>query len=101
MFTPNQISTAIAVNAIADPNSVLGQFLGLVTQLKVDPHDLMVEEADFAAQMDKMIRNAIFADGVVSEAEGEVLAFLDKLKSDKAMQDAMGADLKKMVIGLK
>ncbi|HEY9666224.1 MAG TPA: hypothetical protein V6C91_05435 [Coleofasciculaceae cyanobacterium] len=101
MFTPDQITTAIAVNAIADPNSVFGQFLSLVAKLNVDAHDLMVEEADFAAQMEKMLRQAIFADEVVSEAEGEVIAFFDKLKSDQAMQDAMGADLRKMVKGLK
>lgn len=101
MFTPEQITTAIAVNAVVDPKSVFGQFLQLVTQLTVNPEDLMVEEQDFAAQMEKMLRKAIMADGVVTQSEQSVLDFFNKLKEDSAMQESMGNDVSSLLSGIK
>ncbi|NEQ07047.1 MAG: hypothetical protein F6K37_14200 [Moorea sp. SIO4E2] len=101
MFTPQQITTAVAVNACVDPQSAFGKFLGLVTQLQVNPNDLQMEEQDFAGLMEKMIRNAILTDGAVSEAEQPVLDFLDQLQSDPAMQQEMGDNVRSLISGVK
>ena len=100
MFTPDKLATAIAVNACVDPESEFGQLLKLVITLEVDPHDLMVEKQDFGGQMEKMLRKAIMADGVVSKAEKPVVDFFDQLKADPAKQERLSSDIMKLVHGV-
>lgn len=100
MFSPDKLATAIAVNACVDPESEFGQLLKLVISLEVDPHDLMVEKQDFGAQIEKMLKKAIMADGVVSKAEQPVIDFFDQLKADTAKQERMASDIMKLVHGV-
>lgn len=100
MFTPDKIASAIALLACVDPKSEFGQLLKHVIELQVDPHDLMVEKQDFSAQIEKMLRKAIMADGVISEAEKPVIDFFEELKADPAKQERMSSDIMKMVHGV-
>lgn len=101
MFTPDQISSTFAVLAMVDPNSVLGQLFKLVVELQVDPHDLMVEKQDFSDQIEKMLRKAIFADNVVSQAEQPVVDFLNDLRADPAKQASLDKDIMSLIHGVK
>lgn len=101
MFTPSQIASTFALLAMVDPKSVLGQLLKLVIELQVDPHDLMVEKQDFSAQIEKMLRTAIFADGVVSQAEQPVIDFLNDLRNDPAKQASLDKEIMSLVHGVK
>lgn len=100
MFTPDKIASTIALLAYVDPKSEFGQLLKHVIELQVNPHDLLVEKEDFSAQIEKMLRKAIMADGVISEAEQPVIDFFEQLKADPAKQERMSNDIMKLVHGV-
>lgn len=99
-FTSEQIGAAIAVNACVDPNSTLGKYLQLITQIKVNAEDLIVtpEEQNLPQEeVEKVfaqkVTKAIFADGEVTTQEQELLNFMNQLKEDEGLQNSLKKDI--------
>jgi hypothetical protein len=99
-FTPQQIGAAIAFNACVDPDSTLGTYLRLLSQMKANPDDLA-----FTAEEQKLplpaaeqlfsekISKAVFADGEVTTKEQELLTFMTQLKEDSGLQESLKKDI--------
>ncbi|GET35396.1 hypothetical protein [Microseira wollei] len=99
-FTPEQIGAAIAFNACVDPNSTLATYLRLLTQIgaKADDLALTPEEQNLPQEQaqevfTKKIAKAIFADGVVTTQEQQLLDFMSQLKEDKGLQESLQNDI--------
>ncbi|BAZ48783.1 hypothetical protein NIES4103_13930 [Nostoc sp. NIES-4103] len=99
-FSPEQVGAAIAFNATVDPSSTLATYLRLLTQIgaKADDLKLTPQEQNLPTQQaqevfTQKITKAIFADGIVTTQEQELLNFLEQLKTDKALQDSLSNDI--------
>lgn len=99
-FTSEQIGAAIAFNACVTPESTLATYLRLISQIGVKPDDLQLslEEQGLPGQQAEdvfaqKLTKAVFADGVVTTQEQELLDFMSQLKEDQELQAALKNDI--------
>lgn len=99
-FAPEQVGAAIAFNACVDPNSTLATYLRLLTQigakaddLKLTPEEQKLPQQQAQEVFTQKITKAIFADGVVTTQEQELLDFMNRIKQDKGLQNSLQKDI--------
>lgn len=98
MFTKEQVSAAIAFNACVDPNTSLGKYLRLVTQITAKADDLQLtpseqKQGNAEGLFTQRLAKAIFADGKVTAQEQELLNFMEQLKTDQAVVSSLQSDI--------